>query len=141
MPIGPIKTKKQKGAVVHHEMEKYSEGKLHSGSKKGPVVTNPKQAVAIAMSESGQSRGKGSHSHSARQPHPATNPGEFDTEPHDRGAPTPAMPERSDARPPCGPPHVFRGANHHAASGYGHEHREGSLRLSGAPGAHRIGKR
>jgi hypothetical protein len=24
---------------------------LHSGSKKGPEVTNPKQAVAIALSE------------------------------------------------------------------------------------------
>jgi hypothetical protein len=32
-------------------MEEYSEGKLRSGSKKGPVVKNPKQAVAIAYSE------------------------------------------------------------------------------------------
>ncbi len=34
---------------VMHEMK---EGKLHSGSKKGPIVTNPKQGVAIALSES-----------------------------------------------------------------------------------------
>jgi hypothetical protein len=29
----------------------YEEGKLHSGSKKGPVVTSKKQATAIALSE------------------------------------------------------------------------------------------
>jgi hypothetical protein len=33
---------------VMHEMK---EGKLHSGSKEGPVVTNPKQGIAIALSE------------------------------------------------------------------------------------------
>ena len=32
-------------------MEEFKEHKLHSGSKKGPMVTNPKQAVAIAYSE------------------------------------------------------------------------------------------
>jgi hypothetical protein len=40
------KTKTEK---VMHE---WKEGKLHSGSKKGPVVKNQKQAVAIALSES-----------------------------------------------------------------------------------------
>lgn len=34
-------------------MREYKAGKLHSGSKTGPEVTNPKQAVAIAMSEAG----------------------------------------------------------------------------------------
>ena len=33
----------------------FKKGKLHSG-KKGPVVKNPKQAIAIALSEAGQSR-------------------------------------------------------------------------------------
>ena len=33
-------------------MREAKEGKLHSGSKKGPIVTNPKQAIAIALSES-----------------------------------------------------------------------------------------
>ena len=33
-------------------MGEYKRGKLHSGSKKGPVVKSRKQAVAIAMSES-----------------------------------------------------------------------------------------
>lgn len=36
---------------VKKVMKEYSEGKLHSGSKKGPVVANKKQAVAIALSE------------------------------------------------------------------------------------------
>jgi hypothetical protein len=33
-------------------------GKLHSGSKKGPVVKSQKQAVAIALSEAGMSKPK-----------------------------------------------------------------------------------
>jgi len=32
-------------------MPKFSKGKLHSGSKTGPKVKNPKQAIAIMMSE------------------------------------------------------------------------------------------
>jgi hypothetical protein len=32
-------------------MKEFEHGKLHSGSKKGPLVTNPKQATAIALSE------------------------------------------------------------------------------------------
>jgi hypothetical protein len=32
-------------------MREFKEGKLRSGSKKGPEVTNPKQAIAIALSE------------------------------------------------------------------------------------------
>lgn len=32
-------------------MAEFGEKKLHSGSKKGPIVKNPKQAVAIAYSE------------------------------------------------------------------------------------------
>lgn len=31
--------------------KKFSKGQLHSGSKKGPVVTNRKQAIAIKLSE------------------------------------------------------------------------------------------
>jgi len=59
MPIltksAPKKAKKKRMA---DEMHKFKAGELHSGSKKGPVVTNPKQAVAISLSESGQSKGK-----------------------------------------------------------------------------------
>jgi Family of unknown function (DUF6496) len=34
-------------------MGEFKAGTLHSGSKKGPKVTNPKQAKAIAASEAG----------------------------------------------------------------------------------------
>jgi hypothetical protein len=40
-----------KGEKIAKVMREYKEGKLHSGSKKGPVVKNPKQAMAIALSE------------------------------------------------------------------------------------------
>lgn len=33
-------------------MKEFSKGDLHSGSKTGPTVTNPKQAQAIAINES-----------------------------------------------------------------------------------------
>jgi hypothetical protein len=39
-------------------MEEYKHGELHSGSKKGPEVTNPKQAIAIALSEARKSGAK-----------------------------------------------------------------------------------
>jgi hypothetical protein len=40
-------------------MPKFKAHQLHSGSKKGPVVTNPKQAVAIMYSEKKQGLKKG----------------------------------------------------------------------------------
>jgi len=43
------KKAKKKIRVV---MEEFKEGTLRSGNKKGPRVTNPKQAIAIAISES-----------------------------------------------------------------------------------------
>jgi hypothetical protein len=43
MPKGKSKIKKV--------MEEFKEGTLHSGSKKGPMVKNKPQAVAIALSE------------------------------------------------------------------------------------------
>ena len=36
---------------IEKVMHEFKEGKLHSGSKKGPEVTNPKQAIAISLSE------------------------------------------------------------------------------------------
>jgi hypothetical protein len=54
-----------KGGKVAKVMKEFSAGELHSGSKKGPKVTNPKQAVAIALSEAGKAKkakgGKVSH--------------------------------------------------------------------------------
>src|SRR6266853_1883554 len=45
--------------VMSTEMHKFGEGKLHSGSKKGPVVKSRKQAVAIGMSEARRRPGHG----------------------------------------------------------------------------------
>lgn len=52
-PVGaaPIGLKKGGMAKVEKVMGEYGKGELHSGSKTGPVVKNPKQAVAIALSE------------------------------------------------------------------------------------------
>jgi len=46
-------TKESKKAKekIHKTMKEFKGGKLHSGSKTGPQVDNPKQAVAIALSE------------------------------------------------------------------------------------------
>ena len=50
--------KKLKRKVMKKEMDKFVEGKLHSGSKKGPIVKSRAQAIAIGLSESGQSNKK-----------------------------------------------------------------------------------
>ena len=39
-------------------MHKFKEGKLHSGSKKGPVVKSKPQAIAISLSEARKSGAK-----------------------------------------------------------------------------------
>ena len=46
MPVDKV------GKVMHE----FKTGALHSGSKEGPVVKNPKQAIAIALSEAGKSK-------------------------------------------------------------------------------------
>jgi Family of unknown function (DUF6496) len=48
--------KKKKPTKIAKVMREFGHGELHSGSKKGPVVTNPKQAVAIALSEQRKER-------------------------------------------------------------------------------------
>lgn len=54
-----MKEKKSKGkSKISKVMKEFKEGKLHSGSKHGPEVSNPKQAVAIALSEARKSGAK-----------------------------------------------------------------------------------
>jgi hypothetical protein len=44
-------------AKVAYVMREAKRGELHSGSSKGPKVTNPKQAIAIALSEGRKAAG------------------------------------------------------------------------------------
>ena len=54
----PAKKKKNGKKKIKKVMHEFKLGELHSGSKSGPVVTNPRQAVAIALSESRKSNKK-----------------------------------------------------------------------------------
>jgi hypothetical protein len=38
-------------AKIEKTMKEYGKGKLHSGSKSGPVVKSRKQAIAIALNQ------------------------------------------------------------------------------------------
>lgn len=49
------KSKKKIDSKMKKVFREYGKGELHSGSKKGPEVTNQKQAVAIAFSEARKS--------------------------------------------------------------------------------------
>lgn len=53
-----MKKESKSQSKVHKVMKEFKEGKLHSGSKKGPEVKSRKQAIAIAMSEAGKSKKK-----------------------------------------------------------------------------------
>lgn len=46
-------TKAGKQAKISKVMREYKTGTLNTGSKKGPIVKNPKQAIAIALSQAG----------------------------------------------------------------------------------------
>lgn len=50
------KTKAEK--KISKVMKEFAAGKLHAGSKKGPLVTSRKQAIAIAMNEAGMTKKK-----------------------------------------------------------------------------------
>jgi hypothetical protein len=48
----PVKRGKE---GVRQELHKFKHGQLHSGSAKGPIVTDRQQAIAIALNEAGLS--------------------------------------------------------------------------------------
>lgn len=149
MPERAPRTKSEKRAAVSDVVGEFERGELHSGSKSGPKVKSKKQAVAIAMSESGQS---------AKQPHPRTNPGDYQGDAHgprrepERGARDGENPVRDPRggdgtttreRLERGTSHQFDRPPSKPAHGYDHpQHlRVGHLRMSGHAGAHRIGAR
>lgn len=51
-------SKKEKNKIST-TMREFKAGDLHSGSKKGPTVSNPKQGIAIALSEARKTKKKG----------------------------------------------------------------------------------
>lgn len=53
-----MSTKSKEKSKLKKVMHEFKEGKLHSGSKQGPTVTNPKQAVAIGYSEAKKATAK-----------------------------------------------------------------------------------
>ena len=154
MPIKTPTTKAGKKAVMHTEMKAFKNGELHSGSKDGPKVKSRAQAIAIGLSESGQSNKPSG----AKQPSPATNPGDYNDSAHagrsyakdesDLGSPGKPVgrSEGVEIGPPIQrdrTPHSFDRPSARESHGYGHPvtQRRGALRLSGAKGAHHIGKR
>jgi hypothetical protein len=50
------KTSSKADRKIAKVYDEYKAGKLHSGSKKGPVVKSRDQAVAIALSEAGKAK-------------------------------------------------------------------------------------
>lgn len=151
---------------IKKTMEEYKEGKLHSGSKHGPEVKSRAQAIAIGLSEERKEghkvpkphHPKGSHAKQGHMPHVEHHesnhghPGEhlrLKEEAH--RFPSHSNPDEGEKGGALTHPAEPGGQGwpgHHMgmqpkASGFGHavHNREGKLRMSGHPGAHRIGSR
>ena len=50
---------RKSGGKMQKTMHEFKKGKLHSGSKKGPKVTDRKQAIAIGLSQARKAGEKG----------------------------------------------------------------------------------
>jgi hypothetical protein len=154
MPIKTPTTKAGKREAVRAEMHEFKAGKLHSGSKNGPKVINPKQAIAIAIHVSGQSKPSGVKT--PKLDHPR-NPGPYQDDAHQRSYSAvesdlgvPGKPVGRSEGVEIGPairrdrtPHSFDRPSARGSHGYGHSasQRSGALRLSGVSGSHRIGSK
>lgn len=120
---------------------------------------SPAVRKRATFAENAKHWGHGESKH-ASQPHPETNPGFYDTEPHASGAkiadkpltPKPAIGAHPPAMVPKGSSRFdgLGGSGHHfgkppagGSHGFGHavHQRHGHHRLSGHSGAHRIGKK
>ena len=53
-----MKMKKKGAKKFKRVLKEFKKGDLHSGSEMGPIVTNPKQAIAIAFSEKRRAKRK-----------------------------------------------------------------------------------
>lgn len=51
-----MKTPQKAQKKISKVMREFKAGTLNTGSKKGPVVKSPKQAIAIALSQAGMSK-------------------------------------------------------------------------------------
>ena len=145
---------------IKKTMEEYKEGNLHSGSKHGPEVKSRAQAIAIGLSEE---RKEGHKVPKHPRKHETHHEG---YEPHkehhesNHGHPGHHLRLKEDGHtfPNPSDPNIDHKGSHlagmhghpgmHAgmgpkAFGFGHavHNRVGKLRLSGHPGAHRIGSR
>lgn len=130
-------------------MHEFGQHKLHSGSKHGKIVTNPKQAVAIAFSEQKKMKYPGTDGpdpkgRSVAEPDVALEHrahGHHVDEGFAKQLPKAARtPESTPKKEPNAYADPLPAAQ---TSGYGHaaHQRVGHLRTSGSPHAHRIGKR
>lgn len=139
-----------------------AEGKKIPAKKlaKAAKSSNPAVKKRAVFAENAKDWHHGGGSKHASQPHPETNPGFYDTEPHAPGnkiadkplTPPPVQGEGAPSTVPKHPgrfpglggePHRFSKPPVGGAHGYGHSmiNRVGALRLSGHSHAHRIGKR
>lgn len=151
--------------MAEHWMQKAfanSHGQFKAKAKRAGMGTeafarkeknNPKASTKTKrqanLAELGEKYGGGHHHNPhASQPHPPTNPGEYDNEAHLSGPPMAHRQENpgeadmyTHPRIPMGHPHEFRPPATSNAHGYRHTHKHGALRMSGHPRAHCIGRK